>query len=84
MTPKGCLSVELQEAIDLEEVKVRAHLNGSVAGVAYLHLAHPAPSVVLHVALCEHHTAYGAGWGGLLLALFVVFSSLSLHTCFTL
>ena len=52
---EGCRAVELQVAVDLEEVEVRAHLYGAVARVADGDGSRAAAGVVLDVLLGQYH-----------------------------
>jgi hypothetical protein len=65
-------SVELEVTIYLKEMKVRAHLNGTIAGVAHLNLHGGAMQIVLdgrsgqEYAAHSHSrlmTLFGVGWG---------------------
>ena len=59
MAAEGRHTVEFEVAVYLEEVEVRAHLNGAVARVAYGDLLRATVAVVLYILVAEYYRAYG-------------------------
>ena len=51
--PKAGARSNAERAVDLEEVEVRAHLDGPVADVGHLELHHTAPDIGENVALAQ-------------------------------
>ena len=64
MLAEGLRAVELQKAIDLEEVKVRAYLYRPVARVLDLYGSYGLVGVVLDGLGGQYHSAYGGGLRG--------------------
>ena len=56
---EGGIAIELEVAIDLEKVEVRAHLNWTITCVAHLERDTLAVAVVLQIVRSEDHRAYG-------------------------